>query len=146
MGAFIDNIQLTDCYELIPLESETIDPDNDTFELTDINNGMYWLKMKAKISNQWFDFSLSRSILKAEGLRPEIIITQFNKTDNSFGIDFTSKGLKHLYLQISEDGGINWEPFMNKDLLTEDKKTYRFEFVEPNQRSIIYRLIGDKEK
>ena len=34
---------------------------------------------------------------------------------------------------------------MNKDLLTEDKKTYRFEFVEPNQRSIIYRVIGDKE-
>ena len=102
--------------------------------------------MKAKISNQWFDFSLSRSILKAEGLRPEIIITQFNKTDNSFEIDFTSKGLKHLSLQTSEDGGINWEPFMNKDLLTDDKKTYRFQFLEPNQRSIIYRVIGDKAK
>ena len=146
MGAFIDNIQLTDCYELIPLESQTIDPVNDAFELTDINNGMYWLKMRAKISNQWFNFSLSKSTLKAEGLKPEIIITQFNKTDNAYRIDFTSKGLKHLYLQTSEDGGINWEPFMNKDLLTEDKKTYRFEFVEPNQRSIIYRVIGDKEK
>ena len=87
MGAFIDNIQLTDCYELIPLESQTIDPGNDAFELTDINNGMYWLKMKAKISNQWFNFSLNKSTLKAEGLKPEIIITQFNKTDNAYRID-----------------------------------------------------------
>ena len=60
-------------------------------------------------------------------------------------MDVTSKGMKHLFVQRSQDRGITWESFLNKKLVNDEKKRHQFRFPTDNLKSNLYRVIGNRD-
>ena len=146
MGAFIDEISISECEELIPLDSRLISTNTNTFSLSNVNYGIYSLRVRAEISDKWFDLSSSKLISKVEGLKPEIEINDFKLTKSKhIEMDVTSKGMKHLFVQRSQDRGITWESFLNKKLVNDEKKRHQFRFPTDNLKSNLYRVIGNRD-
>ena len=145
MGAFIDNISISDCEEIIPLVSKTIKPGNNILNISDLNHGIYSLSIKAKISNRWFDLTSSKYIQKIKGLEPEIVIDRFemDQADN-IEIDVISKGLEILTLQSSEDGGLSWKALNIRNVQNDQRTRHQFRFQTDNLKSNIYRVIGNR--
>jgi len=146
MGAFVDNISISDCEEIIPLVSKTIQPGNNILNISDLNHGIYSLSIKAKISNRWFDHTSSKFIQKIKGLEPEIVIDRFelDQADN-IEMDVTSKGLDNLTLQSSEDGGISWKALNSRNVQNDEKKRHQFRFPTDNLKFNLYRVIGNRD-
>ena len=146
MGAFIDEISISECEELIPLDSRLISTNTNTFSLSNVNYGIYSLRVRAEISDKWFDLSSSKLTSKVEGLKPEIEINDFKLTKSKhIEMDVTSKGMKHLFVQRSQDRGITWESFLNKKLVNDEKKRHQFRFPTDNLKSNLYRVIGNRD-
>ena len=146
MGAFIDNISISDCEEIIPLVSKTIQPGNNILNISDLNHGVYSLSIKAKISNRWFDLTSSKYIQKIKGLEPEIVIDRFEMDQtNNIEIDVISKGLEILTLQSSEDGGMSWKALNTRNVQNDEKKRHQFRFPTDNLKFNLYRVIGKRE-
>ena len=145
MGAFIDAISISDCEELIPLDSRLIPPNVNKFSLSNLNYGIYSIRVRAEISNKWFDLSSSKIISKVEGLKPEIIIDDFKLIKRRHvEMDVTSKGMKHLFVQRSQDRGMTWESFLDKKLVNDQRTRHQFRFQTDNLKFNIYRVIGNK--
>ena len=146
MGAFIDNISISDCEEIIPLVSKIIQPGNNILNISDLNHGVYSLSIKAKISNRWFDLTSSKYIQKIKGLEPEIVIDRFEMDQtNNIEIDVISKGLEILTLQSSEDGGMSWNALNTRNVQNDEKKRHQFRFPTDNLKFNLYRVIGKRE-
>ena len=101
--------------------------------------------MRAEISNKWFDLSSSKIISKVEGLKPEIKIDDFKLIKRRHvEMDVTSKGMKHLFVQRSQDRGMTWESFLDKKLVNDQRTRHQFRFQTDNLKFNIYRVIGNK--
>ena len=145
MGAFIDSISISDCEELIPLDSRLIPPNVNKFSLSNLNYGIYSIRVRAEISNKWFDLSSSKIISKVEGLKPEIKIDDFKLIKRRHvEMDVTSKGMKHLFVQRSQDRGMTWESFLDKKLVNDQRTRHQFRFQTDNLKFNIYRVIGNR--
>ena len=145
MGAFIDNISINECEEIMPLVSKIIQRRKNIFDISDLNHGIYSLRVKAKISNRWFDHSSSKFIQKINGLEPEIIVDKFKVyPTNNIEIHVISKGLDTLTIQSSENGGASWKDLNSKNIQNDVQKRLQFRFDTDMQNSTIYRVVGSK--
>jgi hypothetical protein len=146
MGAFIDEIQVTDCVELIPLQSLPIKIDQKSFELNEIEPGEYWIQLRALISNNWFNYSYSKTIKRLTGSEPEVTIEKIKLSpDQIIKIEVTSKGIEELILDYSNDGGKTWNSFKSKNLSILQKQDITFEFPKSDSVKKLFRVRGSRE-
>ena len=146
MGAFIDEIQVTDCVELIPLQSLPININQKSFELNEIEPGEYWIQLRALISNNWFNYSYSKTIKRLTGSEPEVTIEKIKLSpDQIIKIEVTSKGIEELILDYSNDGGKTWNSFKSKNLSILQKQDITFEFPKSDSVNKLFRVRGSRE-
>ena len=142
MGAFIDNVRVTNSQELQRLSSMTLGADQTTFEIDPLPNDEYWLQIKAKISDRWFGYGKRKIIENYKGIRPELRIDKINKVaEELLEIHVKSKGIKKLILQSSIDGGKIWnnEQIVRPKSTKEEKLLFQ---IKQRSSSMIYRAIG----
>ncbi len=142
MGAFIDNIRVTNSRELQPLSSITLQADQTDFEISSLPNDEYWLQIKAKVSDRWFGYGKKKVIQNYKGIKPRLEINEFSRVDEKLlGINVTSKGIKKLILQSSIDGGKAWdnEQIIAPDSLKEQEILFQ---IKQRSSSMIYRVIA----
>jgi len=142
MGAFIDNIRVTNSEELQPLSSIILQPGQTDFEISRLPNDEYWLQIKAKISDRWFGYGKKKIIQNYKGIKPELKINDINRVaEELFEINATSKGIKKLILQSSIDGGKKWN---NEQMIRPDstKKEEVLFQIKQISSSMIYRVIA----
>ncbi|MDG1854210.1 MAG: CAP domain-containing protein [Verrucomicrobiales bacterium] len=142
MGAFIDNVRVTNSRELQPLSSITLESGQTAFEIDSLPNDEYWLQIKAKVSDRWFGYGKKKIIQIYKGIKPELKINHLNRVAAElFEIDITSKGIKKLMLQSSIDGGKIWN---NEQMITPESTKEEELLLKIKQRSssMIYRVIA----
>ena len=67
---------------------------NYDFELNEIEPGEYWIQLRALISNNWFNYSYSKTIKRLTGSEPEVTIEKIKLSpDQIIKIEVTSKGI-----------------------------------------------------
>ena len=142
MGAFIDNIRVTNSQELQPLSRITLQANQTDFKISSLPNDEYWLQIKAKISDRWFGYGKKKVIQSYKGIKPELEINELSiGAGKLLEINVTSKGIKKLILQSSIDGGKIW----NNEQKTEPKPSKKQEVIfqiKQRSSSMIYRVIA----
>ncbi|MEO2185397.1 MAG: CAP domain-containing protein [bacterium] len=142
MGAFIDNIQVTNSSELQPISSITLEADQTSFGISTLPADEYWLQIKAQISDRWFGYGKKKKIQHFKGIEPELKITKFSAIpDRTLKMNVTSKGIKKIILQSSIDGGKVWNNEQTIEPTPSKTQEVLFQ-IKQSSPVMIYRVIA----
>ena len=142
MGAFIDNIRVTNSRELQKLSSITLRAEQTNFRLGSLPTNEYWLQIKALVSDRWFGYGEKKIIKNFKSIEPELEMNDFRVIpDKSLEIDVTSKGIRKLILQSSNDGGKVWNNEETIELTPSKKQKVLFS-IKKSSSSMIYRVLA----
>jgi len=102
----------------------------------------YWLQIKALVSDRWFGYGEKKIIKNFKSIAPELEMNNFRvMSDKSLEIDVTSKGIRKLILQSSNDGGKVWNNEETIELTPSKKQKVLFS-IKKSSSSMIYRVLA----
>ncbi len=109
LGAFIDNVQVSDSLELQGESFQQVGAGASSVAFHPASTGEYYLQLRAQVGGKWFGFGPETVVTAVVGTPPSMRLTATGiDGGGGFFIEVEAQGYSAFTVHASEDGGAQW--------------------------------------